>query len=71
MCICFYSFMYRHSEVDTEDQTLLSLLPFFNFFYFFYRLVGCLSIAVWTHTVLGVLYACVLYLFVFALVQRN
>ena len=30
-----------------------------------YCLVGCLSMIVWTHAVLGVLYACVLYLCVF------
>ena len=29
---------------------------------FFYCLVGCLSLIVWTPTVLGVLYACVLYI---------
>ena len=31
------------------------------FFYHLYCLVGCLSMIVWTHAVLGVLYACVLY----------
>ena len=32
-----------------------------RFFPHLYYLVGCLSMIVWTHAVLGVLYACVLY----------
>ena len=37
--------------------------PFFSYFFKtnVYCLVGCLSMIVWTHAVLGVLYACVLY----------
>ena len=34
---------------------------FFFFLVHHYCLVGCLSMIVWTHAVLGVLYACVLY----------
>ena len=35
-----------------------------------YCLVGCLSIIVWTHAVLGVLYACVLYLHLFNAIEH-
>ena len=35
---------------------------------YLYCLTGCLSIIVWTHVVLGVLYACVLYFCIIALV---
>ena len=45
-------------------------LFFFFFFTHLYCLVGCLSMIVWKHVVLDVLYACVLH-FVFAFVQRN
>ena len=34
---------------------------FFNLYTHFYCLVGCLSMIVWTHAVLSILYACVLY----------
>ena len=34
---------------------------FFFFFQHIYGLAGCLSMIVWTHAVLGVFYACVLY----------
>ena len=37
------------------------LLGFFFLFTHLYCLVGCLSMIVWTHAVLGVLRACVLY----------
>ena len=45
--------------------TLIRYLGFMGTFYVFntllYCLVGCLSMFVWTHAVLGVLHACVLY----------
>ena len=34
---------------------------YFFFLFFFYCSLGCLSMIAWTHAVLGVLYACVLY----------
>ena len=42
-----------------------TISPFYGYILFLYThlycLVGCLSMIVWTHAVLGVLYACVLY----------
>ena len=35
-----------------------------------YCLVGCLSMIVWTHAVLGVFYACVLYLYLFSAIEH-
>ena len=43
-----------HVHVDT-------VLGFYGYFFFFNCLVGCFSMIVWTPSVLGVLYACVLY----------
>ena len=37
----------------------------FVFVFFLNRLVGCLSMIVWTHAVLGIFYACVSYLHLF------
>ena len=51
----------------------VDLLPFLFFLYFvthLYCLVGCLSMIVWTHAVLGVLLH-VFCIFVLVLVQRN
>ena len=49
---------------------LIRYLGYMGTFSFLNRLVGCLSMIVWTPAVLGVLYACVC-IFVFAPVQRN
>ena len=35
-----------------------------------YCLVGCLSMIVWTHAVLHVIYECVLYLYLFKAVEH-
>ena len=53
--------MYKCSY--TPLQNMHSKVVFFLIYRYThpYCLVGCLSILVWTHTVLGFLYACVLY----------
>ena len=58
-----------------------TIFTFYCFFFFFfltsfnihlYCLVGCLSMIVWTYAVLGVLYACFvfLYLYLFSAIQH-
>ena len=44
-------------------DTIFALYGYFFFFFYthLYCLVGCFSMIVWTHAVLDVLYACVLY----------
>ena len=49
------------------------MLVFFLVFcvgFFFYCIVGCLSMIVWTPAVLGILYACVLYLHLFSTIEH-
>ena len=53
---------------------LIQYLGFMGFLGLFlthlYCLVGCLSMIVWTHAVLGVLCACVLYLHLFGAIEH-
>ena len=62
----FSPLRHNSSLVCMVEITYVYIDTVFGFYgYFFlnhlYCLVGCLSMIVWTHAVLGVLYACVLY----------
>ena len=71
-CFLFFS---RHSSslvcmVGITYVYICTVLGFFVVFVFFYCIVGCLSMIVWTSAVLGVLYACVLYLHLFSAIEH-
>ena len=51
-------------------DTIFAFYGYVDFFPQLYCLVGCLSMIGWTHAVLGVLYACVLYLHLFSTAEH-